>query len=117
MSDTPAPEESEHSDEVSLVVEAIGEALFCLLSDESFTEEETESFVAETYHVAHLALGMFQPKIIETSKNDDGSETFTFQMTVPAGDLPALMKEKYSFLNDVDWDDEDDDDDDDDSDE
>jgi hypothetical protein len=117
MSDTPTTEESEVSKEFKVVAEALGRALFHFLTDETFTEDELEVFSVDVEEVAYTVLGVFLPKVIETLKNEDGSETFTFHMTIPDGDISEVMKESLSYLTDTDFEYDDDDDDDDDSDE
>ena len=95
MSDTPTPKTPEQKEAFSAVVEAIGDALYLLLADSTFTEEETESFSADVSEVAFLALDMFNPQVTETETGPKGEKKFTFEMTVPTGDMFEILKNHY----------------------
>ena len=87
MTDTPdLPKTPEQSEAFIAVVTALGDAVFLLLSDETFTEEEAESFAADTNEVAFLSLGAFDPQVIDTETLENGSKKFTFSMTIPTTD-------------------------------
>jgi hypothetical protein len=102
----------EQQEALEALTEVLGHAVFGLLSDETFTEDETESFVADTYEVAYLALGAFDPQILSTETTADGSKKFTIEMTVPDGDTLEVFKSHFQDVLDYDEDDDDDDDDD-----
>jgi hypothetical protein len=93
MSDTPTPEQKKQAH--LSVVEAIGSALFLLLSDESFTEDESESFAGDVNEVAYLALDVFKTEIIASDTEADGSTKFTLQMTIPKEDIYDIMRNHY----------------------
>jgi maltose-binding protein MalE len=111
MTDTPkTPEQSEA---FIAVVTAVGDALFLLLSDETFTEEEAESFSADTNEVAILALGAFDPQVIDTETVGDGSKKFTFSMTIPTTDTFDTFWNHYKeVIGEYPTDDDDEDDED-----
>ena len=110
MSDTPKDRTPEQEEALEALTEVLGHAVFGLLSDETFTEDETESFVADTYEVAYLALGAFDPQILSTETTADGSKKFTIEMTVPDGDTLEAFKSHFQDVLDYDEDDDDDDD-------
>jgi len=110
MTDTPdLPKTPEQSEAFTAVVTALGDAVFLLLSDETFTEEEAESFSADTNEVAFLSLGAFDPQVIDTETLDDGSKKFTFSMTIPTTDTFDTFWEHYKNVV-GDWNEDDDDD-------
>ena len=106
MSETSKDRTPEQEDALEALKEVLGHAVFGLLSDETFTEDETESFVADTYHVAHLTLGAFDPQILSTETTADGSKKFTVEMTVPDGDTLEIFKSHFQDV--LDYDDDDD---------
>ncbi len=112
MSETSKDRTPEQQEALEALTEVLGHAVFGLLSDETFTEGETESFVADTYEVAYLALGAFDPQILSTETTSDGSKKFTIEMTVPDGDTLEVFKSHFQDVLDYDEDDEEDDDDD-----
>ena len=110
MSDTPTPEQKKQAH--LSIVEAIGSALFLLLSDESFTEDESDSFAGDVNEVAYLALDVFRTEIIASDTEADGSTKFTLQMTLPKEDIFDIMRNHYEdvlgyAVEDDDEDDED----------
>ena len=108
MSDTPKDRTPEQEEALEALTEVLGHAVFGLLSDETFTEDETESFVADTYEVAYLALGAFDPQILSTETTADGSKKFTIEMTVPDGDTLEVFKSHFQDVLDYDEDEDDD---------
>jgi len=110
MSETPKDRTPEQEEALEALTEVLGHAVFGLLSDDTFTEDETESFLADTYHVAYLALGAFDPQILSTETTADGSKKFTIEMTVPDGDTLEIFKSHFQDVLDYDEDDDDDDD-------
>jgi hypothetical protein len=110
MSETPKNRTPEQEEALEALTEVLGHAVFGLLSDETFTESETESFVADTYEVAYLALGAFDPQILSTETTADGSKKFTIEMTVPDGDTLEVFKSHFQDVLDYDYDDDDEDD-------
>ena len=107
MSETPKDRTPEQEEALEALTEVLGHAVFGLLSDETFTEGETESFVADTYEVAYLALGAFDPQILSTETTADGSKKFTIALTVPDGDTLEIFKSHFQDV--LDYDDDDDD--------
>jgi len=95
MSETSKDRTPEQEEALEALTEVLGHAVFGLLSDETFTEDETESFVADTYEVAYLALGAFDPQILSTETTADGSKKFTIEMTVPDGDTLEVFKSHF----------------------
>jgi hypothetical protein len=93
MSDTPTPEQKKEAH--LSIVEAIGSALFLLLSDETFTEDESDSFAGDVNEVAYLALDVFKTEIIGAETDSDGSKKFTLQMTIPKNDIYDIMHDHY----------------------
>jgi len=108
MSDTPKDRTPEQEEALEALTEVLGHAVFGLLSDDTFTEDETESFVADTYEVAYLALGAFDPQILSTETTADGSKKFTIEMTVPDGDTLEVFKSHFQDVLDYDEDEDDD---------
>jgi hypothetical protein len=106
MSETPKDRTPEQEEALEALTEVLGHAVFGLLSDETFTEGETESFETDTYHVAHLTLGAFDPQILSTETTADGSKKFTIEMTVPDGDTLEIFKSHFQDVLDYDDDDE-----------
>jgi maltose-binding protein MalE len=114
MTDTPdLPKTPEQSEAFIAVVTALGDAVFLLLSDDTFTEEEAESFSADTNEVAFLSLGAFDPQVIDTETLDDGSKKFTFSMTIPETDTFDTFWNHYKeVIGEYPTDDDDEDDED-----
>jgi hypothetical protein len=110
MSETPKDRTPEQEEALEALTEVLGHAVFGLLSDETFTEDETESFLADTYHVAYLTLGAFDPQILSTETTADGSKKFTIEMTVPDGDTLEVFKSHFQDVPDYDYDEDDEDD-------
>jgi hypothetical protein len=108
MSETSKDRTPEQEEALEALTEVLGHAVFGLLSDETFTEDETESFVADTYEVAYLALGAFDPQILSTETTADGSKKFTIEMTVPDGDTLEVFKSHFQDVLDYDEDEDDD---------
>ena len=108
MSETSKDRTPEQQEALEALTEVLGHAVFGLLSDETFTEDETESFVADTYEVAYLALGAFDPQILSTETTADGSKKFTIEMTVPDGDTLEVFKSHFQDVLDYDEDEDDD---------
>jgi len=104
MSETSKDRTPEQEEALEALTEVLGHAVFGLLSDETFTEDETESFVADTYEVAYLALGAFDPQILSTETTADGSKKFTIEMTVPDGDTLEVFKSHFQDVLDYDED-------------
>jgi nicotinic acid phosphoribosyltransferase len=95
MSDTPTPKTASQSEAFLAVVEAIGDALFILLTDETTTEDEAEALNADLNEVAFLAIDAFDPQIVSTSIDDVGTKRFTFQMTIPDEDVFDIIQNRY----------------------
>jgi len=108
MSETSKDRTPEQQEALEALTEVLGHAVFGLLSDETFTEDETESFVADTYEVAYLALGAFDPQILSTETTADGSKKFTIEMTVPDGDTLEVFKSHFQDVLDYDEDEDED---------
>jgi len=108
MSETSKDRTPEQEEALEALTEVLGHAVFGLLSDETFTEGETESFVADTYEVAYLALGAFDPQILSTETTADGLKKFTIEMTVPDGDTLEVFKSHFQDVLDYDEDEDED---------
>lgn len=113
MSDTPTPKTASQSEAFLAIVEAIGDALYTILSDDTFTQDEAESLGADLNEVGFLAFDIFNPQIVSTSTGADGSKKFLFEMTVPEGDMYEIIQNLYRGNDDdndaIDDEDEDDD--------
>lgn len=107
MSDTQVPKTPSQSEAFLALVEAIGDALYILLSDETMTEDEAESFNADVNEVAFFAFDTFDPQIITTEIKPDGTKTFTFQMTIPKGDIFDIIQSRFTGTDEDDEDTED----------
>jgi hypothetical protein len=113
MSDTPKTPEQKEA--YSAVAEALGDALFLFLTDETFTEDELEIFAEDVGELAIICLGVFDPQILTTETAEDGKKKFTLSMTIPTTDPFDTFRNYYkevmgSFPEDSGDDDEDEDD-------
>jgi hypothetical protein len=95
MSETPTPKTPEQKEAFSAVCEALGDALFLFLTDETFTEDELEVFAIDIAELAYLCLGVFDPQIITTDTAKDGKKKFTFSMTIPTTDPFDTFRNYY----------------------
>jgi HSP90 family molecular chaperone len=95
MSETPTPKTPEQKEAFSAVCEALGDALFLFLTDETFTEDELEVFAIDIAELAYLCLGVFDPQIITTEIAEDGKKKFTFSMTIPTTDPFDTFRNYY----------------------
>ena len=75
--------------------EALGDAIFLFLTDETFTEDELEVFAEDVGELAILCLGVFDPQIITTDTAEDGIKKFTFSMTIPTTDPFDTFRNYY----------------------
>jgi hypothetical protein len=108
MSDTPDTKTPQQSEAFLALVEAIGDALYILLSDETFTEEEAEAFNADVNEVAFLAFDAFDPQISSTSVGSKGEKKFVFEMTIPDESVFDIIQNRYADILQSDTDDDED---------
>lgn len=107
MSDTQVPKTASQSEAFLALVEAIGDALYIMLSDEAeLTEDEAEAFNADVNEVAFFAFDVFDPQIISTETTKSGAKQFVFQMTIPEGDIFDIIQARYADLEGDDSDDD-----------
>jgi hypothetical protein len=95
MSDTPTPKTPSQSEAFLAIVEAIGDALFVLLSDDDTTEDEAEALNADLNEVSYLAFDAFDPQILTAETDENGTKKFTFEMTIPKGDVFDIIYSRY----------------------
>jgi hypothetical protein len=110
MSNTPTDEQKKEAH--LAIVEAIGDALYLFLTDETFTEEEAESFNADVNELAYLAFDVFRPEVISAETTEDGAKKFTIEMTIPEENMFDTFMKHFEWVTgetvDFDSDDEDD---------
>lgn len=102
------------SEALTVFVEAIGDAVFCSLSDDedeetAFTEDEAEFLRSDLDEISSIVVGLFDPQILSTETDANGAKKFVIQMTIPAEKFSDLIKAKRAELYDYDYDEDEED--------
>ena len=113
MSEPQEPITDSQSEALSVLLEAIGDAVFCLLSDDedeetAFTEDEAEILRSDLDDLSSIAFELFDPQILSTETAENGAKKFVIQMTIPEEKIFDLIQAKRAEWNDYDYDEDDD---------